>query len=105
MLILKLIVRRRAAAGYLLPCGIVLTFTGRIGHIMRMSIGGRAGALIFRNAANNDLGGARDVLTTEAALREMNVTSRPVTALFVADEARMLHRIPHIHGLPRAGSA
>ncbi len=83
----------------------MLTITGRIGHIMRMSIGGRAGALIFRNVANNDLGVARDVLATEAALREMNVTSRLVTALFVADEARMLHRIPHIHGLPRAGSA
>ena len=39
----------------------------------------------------------------EEALRAMNAESRPVTALFVVDEARMIHGILHIHDLLRAG--
>lgn len=41
----------------------------------------------------------------EEALREMNVPSRPVTALFVVDDTRMIHGILHIHDLLRAGIA
>ncbi len=41
----------------------------------------------------------------EEALRAMNAESRPVTALFVVDEARMIHGILHIHDLLRAGLA
>ncbi len=41
----------------------------------------------------------------EEALRVMNAESRPVTALFVVDEARMIHGILHIHDLLRAGLA
>jgi arabinose-5-phosphate isomerase len=39
----------------------------------------------------------------EDALREMNATSRPVTALFVVDDANMIRGILHIHDLLRAG--
>jgi arabinose-5-phosphate isomerase len=41
----------------------------------------------------------------EAALLEMNSASRPFTALFVVDEARMVRGILHIHDLLRAGLA
>ncbi len=41
----------------------------------------------------------------EEALRGMNSESRPVTALFVVDEARMVKGILHIHDLLRAGLA
>jgi arabinose-5-phosphate isomerase len=41
----------------------------------------------------------------EEALREMNSTTRPVTALFVVDDRRMVHGILHIHDLLRAGLA
>ena len=39
----------------------------------------------------------------EDALREMNAPTRPVTALFVVDEANMVRGILHIHDLLRAG--
>ena len=39
----------------------------------------------------------------EDALREMNAPSRPVTALFVVDDASMVRGILHIHDLLRAG--
>ncbi|WP_284256372.1 KpsF/GutQ family sugar-phosphate isomerase [Acidocella aquatica] len=41
----------------------------------------------------------------EEALREMNSETRPVTALFVVDDARMIKGILHIHDLLRAGLA
>ncbi len=41
----------------------------------------------------------------EDALREMNTAARPFTALFVVDDARMVHGILHIHDLLRAGLA
>jgi arabinose-5-phosphate isomerase len=41
----------------------------------------------------------------EEALREMNANTRPVTALFVVDDKRMIHGILHIHDLLRAGLA
>lgn len=41
----------------------------------------------------------------EEALREMNTEDRPVTALFVVDEARVVQGILHIHDLLRAGLA
>jgi arabinose-5-phosphate isomerase len=41
----------------------------------------------------------------EDAMREMNFSSRPVTALFVVDEAGMVRGILHIHDLLRAGVA
>ncbi|MDD2795040.1 SIS domain-containing protein [Acidocella sp.] len=41
----------------------------------------------------------------EEALREMNSEIRPVTALFVVDDARMIKGILHIHDLLRAGLA
>jgi len=41
----------------------------------------------------------------EEALREMNMPERPVTALFVVDDAMMVHGILHIHDLLRAGLA
>jgi arabinose-5-phosphate isomerase len=41
----------------------------------------------------------------EEALREMNTASRPFTALFVVDDAGMVHGILHIHDLLRAGLA
>jgi arabinose-5-phosphate isomerase len=41
----------------------------------------------------------------EEALREMNTATRPFTALFVVDEARMVQGILHIHDLLRAGLA
>jgi arabinose-5-phosphate isomerase len=41
----------------------------------------------------------------EEALREMNTTVRPVTALFVVDDASMVQGILHIHDLLRAGLA
>ncbi len=41
----------------------------------------------------------------EAALLEMNSATRPFTALFVVDEARMVQGILHIHDLLRAGLA
>ena len=41
----------------------------------------------------------------EEALRAMNTSTRPVTALFVVDESRMVHGILHIHDLLRAGLA
>ncbi len=41
----------------------------------------------------------------EEALRDMNSETRPVTALFVVDDARMIKGILHIHDLLRAGLA
>jgi arabinose-5-phosphate isomerase len=41
----------------------------------------------------------------EDALREMNMSARPFTALFVVDETRMVLGILHIHDLLRAGLA
>lgn len=41
----------------------------------------------------------------EEALREMNTSARPVTALFVVDDKRMVQGILHIHDLLRAGLA
>jgi arabinose-5-phosphate isomerase len=41
----------------------------------------------------------------EEALREMNMATRPFTALFVVDEHRMVHGILHIHDLLRSGLA
>ncbi len=41
----------------------------------------------------------------EDALREMNDTPRRITALFVVDEAQMVHGILHIHDLLRVGLA
>jgi arabinose-5-phosphate isomerase len=41
----------------------------------------------------------------EDAMREMNFSPRPVTALFVVDEAGMVQGILHIHDLLRAGVA
>ena len=41
----------------------------------------------------------------EEALREMNTSARPVTALFVVDDKRMIQGILHIHDLLRAGLA
>jgi len=45
-----------------------------------------------------------DALAADA-LRKMNTASRPFTALFVVDEARMVQGILHIHDLLRAGLA
>jgi arabinose-5-phosphate isomerase len=39
----------------------------------------------------------------EDALRQMNASTRPVTALFVVDDANMVRGILHIHDLLRAG--
>ncbi len=41
----------------------------------------------------------------EDALREMNMASRPFTALFVVDEEQMVNGILHIHDLLRSGLA
>jgi arabinose-5-phosphate isomerase len=41
----------------------------------------------------------------EDAMKQMNFSSRPVTALFVVDEAGMVRGILHIHDLLRAGVA
>ncbi|OYV44720.1 MAG: KpsF/GutQ family sugar-phosphate isomerase [Acidocella sp. 20-57-95] len=41
----------------------------------------------------------------EEALREMNMASRPFTALFVVDEGKMVRGILHIHDLLRSGLA
>lgn len=47
---------------------------------------------------------AREALA-EDALREMNISARPVTALFVVDGAHMVQGILHVHDLLRAGLA
>ncbi|OYV40257.1 MAG: hypothetical protein B7Z81_02275 [Acidocella sp. 20-61-6] len=41
----------------------------------------------------------------EDALREMNMASRPFTALFVVDDEQMVNGILHIHDLLRSGLA
>jgi arabinose-5-phosphate isomerase len=41
----------------------------------------------------------------EEALREMNTPTRPITALFVVDDSRVVRGILHIHDLLRAGLA
>jgi arabinose-5-phosphate isomerase len=41
----------------------------------------------------------------EDAMQKMNFSARPVTALFVVDEAGMVRGILHIHDLLRAGVA
>jgi arabinose-5-phosphate isomerase len=41
----------------------------------------------------------------EEALRDMNMATRPFTALFVVDEQKMVHGILHIHDLLRSGLA